>query len=93
MAPQTYSVSTVQRHKHSRVDVSVTNIQRPSNLEKSTIQRYNHSREDVDVANLGVLEICKVYHTKIQKIKGGHWRYKLILPVKLAMSTIQQYQN
>ena len=40
---------------------------------KPSIHRYKSSR----VQTYSVLGICKDYHTKIQKIKGGRWRYKL----------------
>ena len=40
-----------------------------------------------------MLEICKVYHTKIQSFKGGRWRYKLKQCLKFAKSTIQRTRN
>ena len=49
---------------------------------------------DVGVTNLQcVPENCDVYPIKIQKFKGGRWRYKLTVSVKSAKSTIQRYTD
>ena len=40
-----------------------------------------------------VFEFCKVYHTKIPKFKGGHWRGKLTASLKLARPNIQRYKG
>ena len=58
---------------------------------KSAIQRYKISRVDIQGWTLslqthGVLEVCKVYNGAMHKFKGGHWRYKLIVSLKLAKS-------
>ena len=35
----------------------------------------------------------KFYNTKIQKCKGGRWRYKLVVSVKITKSKIQRYKS
>ena len=55
---------------------------------------YNTKKVDVGVTNLlCVVDICEVYHTKIQSFKGGRWRYKLEQCLKFAKSTIQRTRN
>ena len=44
---------------------------------QSASQRYKIQRWTLAVQTYSALEICKVYHTKIQTIKGWRWRYKL----------------
>ena len=61
---------------------------------KSTKKRYKNSRVDVGVTNLQCpLTFAKSIHTKIHKLKGGRWRYKLTVSVKFAKSTIQRYKH
>ena len=82
-----FARSTIQRYTDSWVDVSVTNLQCPWKLKMSTIQRCKHSRVDVGVTRMQwVRETCKAYHTKIQKIKSGRWRYNLTASVRFAKS-------
>ena len=64
-----------------------------SQVSTSTIQTYKQSKLDKKLRAYMVLEICKVYHTKIRKFKGGGWRWNLSVAVKFAKPTIQQYQN
>ena len=42
---------------------------------KSTIQTYKIQGWTLALQAYSVLEICKCYHTKIPKFKGGRWRY------------------
>ena len=59
---------------------------------KSTIQTYKIQGWTLALQAYSVLEICKCYHTKIPKFKGGRWRYKLTVSMKLAKSAIQRYK-
>ena len=60
----------------SRVDIGVTNLQCPWNLQRLPYKDTTIQRWTLALQTYSVLEICKVYHTKIQKLQGGCWRYK-----------------
>ena len=47
-----FATSTIQRYKHSRVDVGVTSLRCNLKFAKSTLQRYITSRVDAGATNL-----------------------------------------
>ena len=85
-----FAKSTIQRYKNCKVDVGVTNLQCPWNSRSLPCKDW---RMDIGVKTWSVLEICKVYHTKIQTFKGECWHYKLTVSVIFAQSTMQRYNN
>ena len=84
---------TMQRHKHSIVDVGVANLPCPWNLQSLPYKDTKKSRVGVG-KTYSVLKSAKsFYHSKIQEFKGGRWRYKLTVCLKLARSILQRYIN
>ena len=45
---------------------------------QSTIHSFKISRVDVGIETYSVREIYTVHNTRMQKIKGGRWRYKCV---------------
>ena len=83
--------STIQRYKtlhNSRVEVGVTNLQCPWNLQSLPCQDTPIQGWTLALQTYGVLEICAGCHTKIQESKDGRWLYKLKGCLKFAKSTI-----
>ena len=72
------------RYTNSRVDVGVTNLQCPCNLPYTNTKIPGWT---LALQTYSVLEVCNV-DEKIQKRKGGRWRYKLAVSLKLATFTI-----
>ena len=73
--------------KHSRVDVGV---KMSAKFAKSTLQKYKMLALQTQSVNA----TCSVYHTKIQKLKGGRWCYILNYSAldicKVYLTTIQK---
>ena len=71
VALKTYSVleifakSTIQRYINSRVDVGVTNLQCPRNLQSLPYKNTKNKGWTLVLQTYNVLPNCKVYHTEV----------------------------
>ena len=80
---QRHTAPTTQKYRNFRVEVRVTNLQCPSSSQCLQYKNTASSGRTFALQTSSVLQVHNAYNTKIQKLKGGRSRYKLVLSFKV----------